>query len=200
MHEINSHIYDLGSEKEAFERVILKDLTDTVTYLGGVYQQLLADSLDDKDAVSSGNLSDSIKALDITINGSIYRIDIEAAKYATFIDEGVDGWAKSRGSKLRFRTKGVDPKGEMVQSLKAWLKREGNTNRNVKVGIDKREIRGKSIMDASTKAAVSAAYMIKRQGIKPTHFWRDATREMQDIAQKELGIAFKVDIINNLTT
>jgi exopolyphosphatase/pppGpp-phosphohydrolase len=34
-------------------------------------------------------------------------------------------------------------------------------------------------------------------GIKATHFWRDATNEFSSIVEKELGMAVKIDIINN---
>ena len=49
-----------------------------------------------------------------------------------------------------------------------------------------------------TKAILSAASAIKRNGIKPTHFWRDATEEIQQYFETELAIASKIDIINNL--
>jgi len=105
---------------------------------------------------------------------------------------------KSRGSKYKFKTKGVDPNGEMVKSIKAWLLREGSFSRNVSTQLSKRESRQKSITDATTKRAISTAYMIKRQGIKPTKFWSNTTKDMARVVEMELAKALKVDIINSI--
>lgn len=201
LHLLEGGQLDLMGEAESLYPVIkLNDLADTLAYLGALYAQKLAASLKRADASSSGNLADSIVALDVSIFGSVYTVDIQAAKYAKFIDEGVDGWAKSRGSRYKFKTRGVDPKGEMVKNIKEYLLREGNISRNTKKATTKRESKQMSITDASTRAAISAAYMIKRQGIKPTYFWRDAQKEMKQIVEQELAKALKVDIINAIVT
>ena len=49
-----------------------------------------------------------------------------------------------------------------------------------------------------TKTILAVASGIKRNGIKPTHFWRDATEDITLFIDQELGIATKIDIINNL--
>jgi hypothetical protein len=200
LHAINSGYLDLmGEENGTLKAVRLGDLADTLVYLGALYSQKLSDSLTKSNSSSSGEGADSIIPQDVKIFGSIYTVEISANKYLTFIDEGVDGWFKSRGSKHKFKTKGVDPNGAMVKAVKAWLIREGSFVRNIKMPSTKREAQQKSIRDASTRQAISTAYMIKRQGIKPTHFWRDATKEMRAIVDMELGKALKVDIINNIT-
>ena len=189
----------LGESQDQFEAVKLDTLASSLAWLAANYADRLTKRLNAVDASSSGELADSIIPLDVEILGSVYSVSIEAKKYADFIDEGVDGWAQSRGSRFKFKTRGVDPKGEMVKSIKAYLLREGKISRNTKMAISKREMKRATITDATTKAAISTAYLIKRQGIAPTHFWRDATNEMQKIAEKELGAALKVDIINNLS-
>jgi len=195
---LNSGELDLMGSDDV-QPVSLDSISNTLAYLGALYAQKLAENLNKADSSSSGKLADSIVPLDVTVFGSVYTVEIQAAKYAKFIDEGVDGWAKSRGSKYKFKTKGVDPNGEMVKSIKAWLLREGNMSRNISRPTTARESRAMKITDANTRAAISAAYMIKRQGIKPTHFWRDATKEMRSIVEIELGKALKVDIINSIT-
>ena len=55
----------------------------------------------------------------------------------------------------------------------------------------------KAPKDLRLQAAVTTAYMIKRMGVKPTHFWRDTTNEFKVILEKELGTSVKIDIINN---
>ena len=199
LHALDSGVLDLmGNDSSSFKTVTFSDLADTMSWLGAKYVERLVNNLNKADASSSGKLATSITSLDVTLFGSVYTVEIEAAKYAKFLDEGVDGWAKSRGSQYKFKTKGVDPKGEMVKSVKEWLLREGKFSRNVKTQLSKRESKQKSLVDATTKQAISVAYMIKRQGIKPTHFWRDTTREMKQIVEVELGKALKVDIINSI--
>ena len=199
LHFLEGNDIDLmGESQQSFQPIKLNDLADTLTYLAALYTEKLADSLNKADATSSGFLADSIIPLDVKVFGSVYTVEIQAATYAKFIDEGVDGWAKARGSKYKFKTKGVDPNGEMVKSIKAWLLREGSFSRNVSTQLSKRESRQKTITDASTKQAISTAYMIKRQGIRPTKFYRNTTKDMARVVEMELAKALKVDIINSI--
>lgn len=195
----------LGEDQGKFKPVTFDDVANTLVQLAGQYVAKLTQLADERDVASSGKMIDKIEPTEVQINGSVYTIGILAPEYASYQDEGVDGWDNSQGSRFKFKTKGVDPKGEMVKSVKDWLKREGKSARNVKVGISARERRGikskqKSRMtaDARTRQAVTASYMIKRMGIKPTHFWRDATEQMQVQITNELGKAFKIDIVNYL--
>ena len=199
MHKVENDFLDLlGQDAATFEKVELNDLLDTITYLGAKYQQLLVDTLAEKDAASSGDLSDSIKALEVRVNGKVYTVDIEAKDYAKFVDNGVDGWARSRGSIYKFKTKGVLPNSPHVKAMKKYLEREQKSSTD-KYSITKRERKGKQIIDFKTRTAMRAAYMVKRFGIPATHFWTEATAEMERIVEDELGVALKVDIINNLT-
>lgn len=183
----------LGTEATEFQELDWKDLEQTLVNLAAVYIGLLADSADKKDVSSSGYMQDNIKATDVTKNGSVYEIGITAPDYASYQDEGVNGWAVNRGSRFQFRTKGVGD--EMRKSIASWLKREGMSARTVKQAVSKREARG---MDALNQKAGTVAYMIKRQGIKPTHFWSDATDEMNQYFETEIAEAIKIDIVNNI--
>ena len=197
LHFLEGNDIDLMGE-EQIKPIKLNDLADTMAYLAALYTQKLAESLNKADATSSGFLADSIIPLDVKILGSVYTVEIQAATYAKFIDEGVDGWAKRRGSQYKFKSKGVDPNGEMVKSVKAWLLREGSFSQNVRTQLSKRESRQQSITDSATRKSISVAYMIKRQGIKPTRFWGNATKGMKQIVEQELAKALKVDIINSI--
>jgi len=189
----------MGGDENEYQVVTLDSLSNVLYGLAAEYLKRLEANLTKSGAHSSGALLESIVPTDVKVFGSVYTVEISAAKYAKFIDEGVDGWAKSRGSKYKFKTKGVDPNGEMVKSIKAWLLREGNVGRIKNRPTTQREATQMSITSATDRAAISAAYMIKRQGIKPTHFWRDATKEMRPIVERELAKALKVDIINSIT-
>ena len=147
---------------------------------------------------SSGDMIENIKATEVTKTENLYSIGITAPDYASYQDEGVNGWKVNRGSRFQFKTKGVNPDGAMVASVKQWIQREGLSARNVKQGVTRRERRGMKMQDATTKAAVTASYFIKRSGLKATRFWSDATKEIQAYFETELAIASKIDIINNL--
>jgi len=181
---------DSGTAKSEFVAV---ETQDKLTQLAAQYSIALAKKLGDVDASSSGNLADSIQPLAIQVKDDIFYVDIVAAKYASFIDEGVDGWANSRGSRFKFKTKGVDPKSTMVKSIKDYLVRENKISQSKYAVLNKKS----KIKDSQIQAATTVAYMIKKMGIKATHFWRDATTEFSSIVEAELGMKVKIDIINN---
>lgn len=181
---------DSGTAKTEFVAV---GTQDKLTQLAAQYSIALAKKLGDVDASSSGELADSIQPLSIQVKDNIFYVDIVAAKYASFIDEGVDGWANSRGSRFKFKTRGVDPKGAMVKSVKDYLVRENKISQSKYAVLNKKN----KVKDRQVQQATTVAYMIKRMGIKATHFWRDATTEFNSIVEKELGMAVKIDIINN---
>lgn len=187
-----------GESRADYTAVEFTDTGNTVIQLAAVYIELINEEIEKKDVASSGYMQDNITPTDLEVNGDTLTVGINAPLYASYVDEGVNGWAVNRGSRFQYRTKGVDPKGAMVKSLKEYINREGLSSRNVKVAVTDRESKGKTMQDTTTKAAVQMGYMIKRQGIKPRHFWRDATNKFLPIAEKELGTAVKIDIINNL--
>jgi hypothetical protein len=200
VHEIiNSNDIDLASESIAdYEKIDFSDTENTLLALAGIYIELINEQIEIKDVASSGRLQGNIKPTELQINGNVLSIGITAPSYASYQDEGVNGWAIDRGSRFKFKTRGVDPNGEMVKSVKEWVAREGSSARNVSRPVSSREAKGKRMIDASTRAAVTASYFIKKKGIEPTRFWQDATNEFIPIMEKELGIAVKIDIINNL--
>lgn len=187
-----------GESRADYLPVEFTDTGNTIIQLAATYIELINEEIEKKDVASSGYMQDNITPTDLEANGDILSVGINAPLYASYVDEGVNGWAVDRGSRFNYTTKGVDPEGAMVKNLKGYIQREGLSARNVKVSVTGREAKGKTMRDATTKAAMQMGYMIKRQGIKPRHFWRDATNRFIPIAEKELGIAVKIDIINNL--
>ena len=81
----------------------------------------------------------------------------------------------------------------MVKSVKDYLVIEGKMAQTKYSVLHKKN----KVKDFQVQQATAVAYMIKRMGIKATHFWRDATNEFSSIIEKELGMAVKIDIINN---
>jgi hypothetical protein len=189
----------LGEDAQNFEKVELKDVNNTIEQLAARYIDIVSDKINEKDVVSSGRMADEMQPTMLEFDGKSYRIGIAAPEYSTYQDEGVNGWAIDRGSRFSFRTRGVDPNGEMVKSVKQWIQREGASARNVSRAVTAREAKGQTMMDASTRAAVTASYFIKRNGLKPRKFWAEATDIFKTEMENELGIALKIDIINNIT-
>jgi hypothetical protein len=189
----------IGTDTDNFEPVELSDTANTIVQLAAAYVDLISNQIDEKDVASSGKLQNLITPTNVEFNGTTYSIGINAPFYASYQDEGVNGWAVNRNSRFTFKTRGVNPDGEMVKSIKQWIQREGASARNVKQSVSKREAKGRRMPDATTRAAVRASYFIKRKGIKPTYFWKEATNEFLVLIEKELGIAIKIDVINNLT-
>lgn len=194
-----AYLDEIGGSKSDYKKVKFDDVINTLTQLAGVYIENIINELDKVDAYSSGHLSDNIKPTELEVNGSKYTIGIEAPMYISYVDEGVDGWAVSRGSRFKFKTRGVNPDGDLVANISRWLKREQKTNRSLKKAVSTRERRAKKITDTSKRAAMTAAFMIKRQGIKKKHFFTKATKKFTLIMKQELGTALKIDMINNLT-
>jgi hypothetical protein len=196
---VDSGFIDLNTlDGDDYEAVNLSDIENTLVNIAAAYVGLLHESATNKDVVSSGSMIDDIQATQITTTETGYSIGITAPDYATYQDEGVNGWKVDRGSRFKFKTKGTKEGSPMYNSLKAWVNREGLSARNVEQGVTPRERRGMKMQSLETKTILSVAAGIKRSGIKPTHFWRVATNEINAYIETELAIATKIDIINNL--
>jgi hypothetical protein len=196
---VDSGFIDLNTlDAGDYQAIDLSDIKNTLVAIAGAYVGLIHENATSKDVNSSGDMIENIKPTEVETTENGYSIGITAPDYATYQDEGVNGWKVNRGSRFKFKTKGVNPDGAMVASVKEWIQREGLSARNVKQGVTRRERRGMKMQDATTKAAVTASYFIKRNGLKATHFWSDATDEINAYIETELGIATKIDIINNL--
>ena len=189
----------LGEDTANFEPVKLTDVNNTIVQLAAKYIDIVADKINEKDVVSSGRMADEMQPTMLEFDGKTYRIGITAPEYSSYQDEGVNGWAVDRGSRFSFKTRGVDPNGEMVKSVKQWIQREGASARNVTRAVTARERRGQTMPDPTTRAAVRASYFIKKKGIKPRRFWKEATDEFLVEMENELGIALKIDVINCIT-
>jgi hypothetical protein len=181
-----------------YQPIDLSDIQNTLVNIAAAYVGLIHENATNKDVVSSGNMIEDIQATDITITDTGYAIGITAPDYATYQDEGVNGWKVNRGSRFNFHNKGTREGTPMYNSLKAWVQREGLSARNVKQGVTRRERRGMKMQDAETKTILAVAAGIKRSGLRATNFWSDATNEINAYIETELGIATKIDIINNL--
>lgn len=185
----------LGEIESSFKPIELNRVADSVEYLGQLYTKKLVDNLAPHN--SSGSLSDNITATEVEVNGTVYSVAILAPDYSSYIDEGVNGWAKDRGSRFSFKTKGVKEGSDFFKSIKEYLEREGKIKANTKVAVTDREIKRANIKDVTTRQTLTVMYMIKRQGINPTRFWQKARLDMSKEVENELAAALKIDILNS---
>jgi hypothetical protein len=196
---VDTGFIDLNTlDASDYQPIDLSDIQNTLVNIAAAYVGLIHENATNKDVVSSGNMIEDIQATDITTTDTGYAIGITAPDYATYQDEGVNGWKVNRGSRFQFKTKGTREGTPMYNSLKQWVQREGLSARNVKQGVTRRERRGMKMQDAETKTILAVAAGIKRSGLRATNFWSDATKEINAYIETELGIATKIDIINNL--
>lgn len=173
-------------------------IEDTLTLLAVEYIEKISDNIDARDVVSSGFMQDNITPTAVENSNGVFSVGILAPDYMSYQDEGVNGWAVNRNSRFAFRTKGVDPAGDMVNSLKKWVKRTGIQARNVKVSVTSRERKGRKLQDANTRTAIGMAYAIKKHGLEGSKFFTDATDEMEEIIADRLGESVQLEIVKTL--
>jgi hypothetical protein len=196
---VDTGFIDLNTlDASDYQPIDLSDIQNTLVNIAAAYVGLIHENATKKDVVSSGNMIEDIQATDITTTETGYSIGITAPDYATYQDEGVNGTKVDRGSRFNFQTNGTREGTPMYNSLKQWVQREGLSARNVKQGVTRRERRGMQMKSVETKTILAVAAGIKRSGLKATHFWSDSTKEINAYIETELGIATKIDIINNL--
>jgi len=201
-----SRLIDLNSYDPAAYTEFKGDAVMTALYnIAAEFIKNASNNLQQVDRISTGALLDSINPSEITIMGKTYSISINVNDYYKFIDKGVKGWKSGSPSDSPYAFKQPGKRGEapksskMVSAIRQWLIKEGlKATTSTGKSITKRESKRKSITDASTKAAIVVAQSIKKKGLDKTNFWTKAGQQTTNYAEKEIGIALQIDIINSL--
>ena len=186
----NGGVADIGELKSS--QIMFKDFANTLEYLAGQFALKIRENQIASGAVGTGKGADNIVVGDVVMMGNAYEVSLSLPAYLEFVNSGVDGWAKSKGGKYKFKTKGTPD--SMVESIKKWIVAKGLVRR-IATQTTRTQIKDSALAQAKT-----TAFMIKRMGIKPRHFIDKAKQDVMKIAEQELGQAIKVDIINNLTS
>jgi hypothetical protein len=204
---LNSGFIDLnGSSRADFRPIDLSAITGTLVDIAIDFITRAQDRLEQADRISSAELNDSIVPTEVEIFGNVYSIGINVADYYKFIDKGVKGWGDAQvggDSPYQFKKpsgKGSGRKSAMVTAVRKWIIKEGLKGKaeSPTKAITPRARRRAAITDSSTRAAITAAYFIKKKGIEPSNFWTDTVNDIDQRIRNEIGRALKIDLINNI--
>lgn len=200
----------IGLNQQDYEKPVVLDAVEATLYeIAEEFIKIAVKNLEGSDRVSTGFLANSIVPTDIEINGSIYTVNINIAKYYDFVNQGVKGWQVAGfSSPYQFKppNKGIGKKNsKMVSAIEEWVKREGLQLRAKEIGHSTSKKRDslrknrKSVeMDTTRQTAIVISAQIRRRGLKPTHFLTKAEAAIVKVVNDKFGTALKVDIIKNL--
>lgn len=201
---LNSGFLDLLAEdKSASIPIDLDAISGTLIDMAIQYAELARENLGLADRVATGALADSIIPTEVMIFGSVYQVEISVASYYKFVDEGVKGWADTKGGSSPYQFKKTFPSKKMVTAIRKWVIREGLKGKgkeNAHKKASKRDQARAKISDTSTQTATGISMAIKKNGLRPSHFWSRTQDEMTRRIKEEMGKALKIDIINNALT
>ena len=163
--------------------------------------EALIDSLIKHNVYGAGTFAQSIKPIPIRVMGKEYVMSIQMDEIWKFINEGVDGWAQSRGSEYKYKKNG---KPIPITAMKRFISTAGiNVKKN---GLsNKRKGLKKSKTNPYDSAAWAIGYNIKKKGLKKTNFAtevfegeliKDMQKELLTTLGKEIVIEIKKDIKN----
>lgn len=154
-------------------------------------------NLNKSNAIASGNLSDSIVALEPTVNGGVFSIDVEMNFYGQFIDKGVKG---TRGGTGLYQFRNENPSPDHVSAMKEWLRQAGSKVRSVKKSSPYGGLEKKNKSLEGYDDAYALARSIKIKGIRPRNFMTNAAASTASKVADRLGAAFKIDVLNSITS
>lgn len=187
-----------GSSKDELQP---KNSLSALYQLAGGLAEQAAINLEKSNRISSGALVSSIKVLNPEIIGKRIQVDIQLLDYYKFIDAGVRG-TKSGSSSAGYAYKDKMPP---VNVIRKWILREGLKHRVDRHNITKRERHRARLhntiqsQETSVKSvAFAIAKSIQQKGLKRTNFFSKAVSAARVKANKELGAAFKIDVISSL--
>ena len=121
-----------------------------------------------------------------------------SAKYADFVEQGVNGIESGVGSPYSFRSGGgggkkVDGMGVMQKSIYDWMSIKGikPRNKNGSFASFKTE---KAKENAKKGMAFTIMRSIRRRGIQPLFYWKDAVNEILDEYEPKFAEALSKEI------
>lgn len=147
---------------------------------------------------SVGKLTENAGDFSITAG---YDKNHPAAKYASFVNQGVQGFISEQPADSPFKFKSAYPKpnGVMVTAIQKWIKRNAIASRreDQKFDLSALQEKRKAVAELNTgrKTAFLIAAKIKQRGLPKTDFFTDPVREyFGDDFARAMGKAFLQDV------
>ncbi len=169
-----------GEGKDKFELIVTANLLEEY---GVLFKQNVERLIKQKDVVGSGALADSVNPI-IVQEGSTTKLQIRVIDYYDFPNQGVKGVKSSRNapnSPYKYKNYGMNDKGRA--SIKQYILSGKAKVRNIRndkaagIGSERKGLSfkpKKSLIDSQTDQLI---YMIKKYGVKATHYFTDAFNE-----------------------
>ena len=139
---------------------------------------LAREKLEYEEAVSSGELLNSISSTGSTIYPNSIEFGIKMKDYGAYIDQGVSGTERKYDTDFSYTNKMPPP-----SAFDGWIVRKGIAPRSSGGQFQSR----KSLQFAIAKS-------IFKKGIYPTHFFSDAVIESQSLLPYEIKESFQLDV------
>ena len=143
------------------------------------------------DVIDTGNMIRDLEFNRLVQDEKVI-VEIFMNYYADFVNQGVKGWGDSSNapdSEYQYKSKGMSDEGrkKIIARIKRGGKLLADKSKKKKVGLEKKYSmigKKKSVIE---KQADRMIYLIKRFGIKQTHFideaFNDTIKECQDIIE-----------------
>ena len=184
-------VVDKAFVAKTVEDIFLKYRADLI--------QDLRESLINVNRDQPGDLLQSIDGF-IKVESNNISFELVMNDYWKFVDKGVDGWKQSRGSEYKYKKNG---KRIPLDAMKKFIKFRGLVPKSVAKPNKRvnKKLGAKKINAAYESYAWALGAVIKRDGLRPTHFFTNVINEyLKDKLTKEISEALKKDIEINFTT
>ena len=191
---LNTNFLDLNADEKALYIVI----EDTLEQYGSKFLITFNKYINQLDVKASGKLVSETKTL-VRQNPKGTSLILSMPYYYDFPNEGVKGWRSSTNapnSPYKFKTKGMDEEGRKsiknyIQSGKATINNTGK----YQYGGEKSK---KPLIDIQTDNLV---YLIKKYGIKATHYFdlafEETFKELAVDVSEMVGEEVKMSIVKS---
>ena len=184
-------VVDKAFVAKTVEDIFLKYRADLI--------QDLRESLINVNRDQPGDLLQSIDGF-IKVESNNISFELVMNDYWKFVDKGVDGWKQSRGSEYKYKKNG---KRIPLDAMKKFIKFRGLVPKSVAKPNKRvnKKLGAKKINAAYESYAWALGAVIKRDGLRPTHFFTNVINEdLKQRLTKEISEALKKDIEINFTT
>lgn len=199
---------NLGSQKGAFADLSIVDAM--LAESAKVFIENALDNLSKADAINTGELSSSL-TFTIERKGGAYILSIgyppgsKAAKYYDFVNKGVAGVvSNNKGATGDYKFKTPYPNKPMATMLLLWYRSNSakvgtrDAQKYTQKGI---ETKGKRLKETINKVpslkqlAYATATKIKKEGLRPTHFFDEAIESSFNESFREaISAALKAEV------